>query len=188
MRIPIPVQTQTEPLSSNSSSRLGPVTCVQSLGPGMADPPEGWETWMVPHLSLAAELHLRAAPAAARRAMATDPERMTDLMCQLMEANALQGNMLCGALGRVVELRAQLALAEMNADSLKNRCESLQELLDEMVESLAWYHRGGYAPNSLIDPITGLSSVDPITGCDYMDSESAHHSVVTVQSSRGMWW
>lgn len=125
--IPQPLQRQTVPVSLSSSSRTGPVDSVRSLRSVMEQPcRDGWEPWMAPTLSLGADLELRQAQLDVQRTMRQRPESLTGFLCSLMSSHVYQQAMLDGALARVIELRAQLAIAEMGVESLAQRYEELK--------------------------------------------------------------
>jgi hypothetical protein len=67
---------------------------------------------MCPSLTLAEDLELRQAQLQAKQLLTDDPERVTALLFGLMRAHVHQHQMLDGALARVIELKAKLALAE----------------------------------------------------------------------------
>jgi hypothetical protein len=88
---------------------------------------------MVPQLSLAAELEVAHAQQEARRMLRERPEALGDLLCSLLAAHAIHQKMVNGALARVIELQANLALAEMNAAEIANRYAALQARVDDGV-------------------------------------------------------
>jgi hypothetical protein len=76
-----------------------------------------WGRWMVPDLSLAAELALEAQKRTIERHGESSPEALTRLCCQLLKHNAMQQSIIRNATKHIIELECELGLMAENYQS-----------------------------------------------------------------------
>ena len=103
-----------------------------------------WGAWMVPDLSPAEDLKLRAIELDLARSVHQAPELVAALAGQLTRQNAQMQSIIRQAAGRMCELEARLALLEDPDDSLAGWLEMAREMRRDQVDGHNFGHEIGH--------------------------------------------